>query len=58
VSLREVLRRMIVVSSNEATNMAVELVGLDAVREALAVCGAPSSKMERLFGDLEGLARG
>ncbi|MBJ2119471.1 serine hydrolase [Arthrobacter sp. MSA 4-2] len=58
VSLREVLRRMIVVSSNEATNMAVELVGLDAVRGALAVCGASSSKMERLFGDLEGLAAG
>ncbi|MHA7263452.1 serine hydrolase [Arthrobacter sp. TMN-37] len=58
VSLREVLRRMIVVSSNEATNMLVELVGLDAVREALAVCGAGSSKMERLFGDLEALEAG
>jgi beta-lactamase class A len=58
VSLRQVLRRMIVVSSNEATNMAVELVGLPAVREALEVCGAAASKMERLFGDLAGLEAG
>ena len=58
VSLREVLRRMIVVSSNEATNMAVELVGLAAVQEALEVCGAGASKMERLFGDLAGLEAG
>ncbi|WP_247828197.1 serine hydrolase [Arthrobacter antioxidans] len=58
VSLRDVLERMIAVSSNEATNMAVELVGLSAVAEALALCGAPSSFMQRLFGDLDGLQEG
>lgn len=56
--LREVVRRMIAVSSNEATNLVVELVGLPAVNAALRRCGAVSSKMERLFGDLEGLAAG
>ncbi|NJC21558.1 beta-lactamase class A [Arthrobacter pigmenti] len=56
--LREVLGRMITVSSNEATNMAVDLVGLPSVNTALEVCGAASSKMERLFGDLAGLEAG
>lgn len=56
--LREVLRRMITVSSNEATNMVVDLVGLPSVNSALGVCGAVSSKMERLFGDLAGLEAG
>ena len=58
VPLRDVLDRMITVSSNEATNMAVELVGLPAVAEALALCAAPSSFMQRLFGDLDGLREG
>ncbi|WP_026821015.1 serine hydrolase [Arthrobacter castelli] len=52
VSLNEVLRRMITVSSNEATNMVVELVGLDSINAALRNCGASDSKMERLIGDL------
>lgn len=51
--LHEVLARMVSASSNEATNMAVELVGFDAVNAALQRCGAPDARMERLIGDLE-----
>lgn len=57
-TLRRVLERMIVVSSNEATNLAVELVGFDAVNAVLADLGAGSSKMERLIGDLAALEAG
>ena len=58
VALRQVLRRMITISSNEATNMAVKLVGFDAVNAVLAHLGAVSSTMERLIGDLAALAAG
>lgn len=50
--LGEVLDRMIYRSSNEATNMAVELVGLDAVNDAITDAGLVSTKMKRLIGDL------
>ncbi|BCW66111.1 serine hydrolase [Arthrobacter sp. NicSoilB4] len=56
--LGAVLRRMITVSSNEATNLAVQLVGLPAVNAALAACGAGSSRMERLIGDIPALRAG
>lgn len=56
--LRDVLRRMITVSSNEATNMTVALTGFDAVNEALRICGAASSKMERIIGDVAALEAG
>lgn len=56
--LRAVLRRMITVSSNEATNLAVQLVGLPAVNSALTACGAGSSRMERLIGDIPALQAG
>jgi beta-lactamase class A len=58
VSLHDVLWRMVAVSSNEATNMAVGLVGLDAVADAFAVCGADRSVMQRLIYDLEGRSAG
>lgn len=58
MTLHDVLWRMIAVSSNEATNMAVGLVGLDAVAEAFAVCGATRSVMQRLISDLPGRAAG
>ncbi len=58
VALRQVLRRMIVVSSNEATNLAVALVGFGAVNAVLTDLGAVSSKMERLIGDLAALDAG
>jgi beta-lactamase class A len=56
--LHQVLRRMVTVSSNEATNLAVQLVGLPAVNAALAACGAGSSRMERLIGDIPALRAG
>ena len=56
--LRDVLERMIVVSSNEATNMVVELVGLDAVNRALADSGATASVFGRKYSDLEAEAHG
>lgn len=56
--LRAVLRRMVTVSSNEATNLAVQLVGLPAVDAALSACGAGSSRMERLIGDIPALRAG
>ncbi|WGW13172.1 class A beta-lactamase-related serine hydrolase [Saxibacter everestensis] len=49
--LRDVLWRMVAVSSNEATNMTVELVGFPAIAEAFALCGARSAKMERFICD-------
>ncbi|MGG5171890.1 serine hydrolase [Pseudarthrobacter sp. J1738] len=56
--LSEVLRRMITVSSNEATNLVVQLVGLPAVNDALSACGAASSRMERMIGDIPALRAG
>ena len=58
MSVHDVLWRMIAVSSNEATNMAAGLVGLDAVAEAFAACGASRSVMQRLLSDLPGRAAG
>jgi beta-lactamase class A len=48
----DVIERMIVVSSNEATNMVVELVGRDAANAALADAGATSSSFGRKYSDL------
>jgi beta-lactamase class A len=56
--LSDVLERMVVVSSNEATNMVVELVGLDAVNRALADAGATVSVFGRKYSDLEAEALG
>ena len=50
--LVDVIERMIVVSSNEATNMVVELVGRDAANAALADAGATSSSFGRKYSDL------
>lgn len=58
MELLEVIRRMIVVSSNEATNMIASLVGVDRVTEAFASCGALQTKMERIFGDYAALNDG
>ncbi|MSR98492.1 serine hydrolase [Arthrobacter sp. BL-252-APC-1A] len=58
MSLAAVLDRMITVSSNAATNMAVDLVGFDAVNRALAGTGAASSFMQRYIGDLAALEAG
>nr|WP_197679198.1 serine hydrolase [Auraticoccus monumenti] len=49
--LSEVVERMIVVSSNEATNMVVERLGLTSVARVLADAGADGVRMGRPFGD-------
>ena len=56
--LGDVAERMIVVSSNEATNMLVELLGRDAVNAALADAGATSSMFGRKYCDAAAAALG
>ena len=51
MTLADVIERMIVVSSNEATNMVVELLGRDVVNAALADAGATSSTFGRKYSD-------
>jgi beta-lactamase class A len=51
MALTEVLGRMIYASSNAATNLVIDLVGLPEISRALAICGAPTAKMERLISD-------
>lgn len=50
--LSDVVERMITVSSNEATNMVAERVGLPAVNRALADAGATGSVFGRKYSDL------
>ena len=54
--LADVVERMVVVSSNEATNMVVELVGRDAANAALADAGATSSSFGRKYSDFAAAA--
>ena len=54
--LADVVERMVVVSSNEATNMVVELLGRDAANAALADAGATSSSFGRKYSDLAAAA--
>jgi beta-lactamase class A len=56
--LGDVVERMVVVSSNEATNMVVELLGRDAVNAVLADAGATSSTFGRKYSDLAAAALG
>ena len=56
--LAGVVERMVVVSSNEATNMATELVGLDAVNAALADAGALSTTYGCKYSDFAAAAQG
>lgn len=49
---------MVVVSSNEATNLVLSVVGYDAVAEALEACGCRASRVERQIGDLAARAAG
>jgi beta-lactamase class A len=51
VPLAEALGRMVYASSNSGTNMVLELTGMEAAAEALDLCGAKSSKLERLISD-------
>lgn len=56
--LAELAERMIVVSSNEATNLCYELIGFDAVNAVLADAGALASRVSRKFGDFAAAAAG
>ncbi|WP_312179540.1 serine hydrolase [Arthrobacter sp.] len=51
VTLAEALGRMVYASSNSGTNMVLELTGMEAAAEALSLCGAESSRLERLISD-------
>lgn len=57
-TLHTVLERMITVSSNEATNLAIELLGFPAINASLVACGAENAFMDRLYGDMDALAAG
>lgn len=54
--LADVVERMIVVSSNEATNLLYELIGFDGVNQVLADAGAQHSQVRRKFGDFAAAA--
>lgn len=56
IPLTEVAERMIVVSSNEATNLLYDLIGFDVVNAVLAAAGAPASRVGRKFGDFAAAA--
>ena len=57
-TIAHLVARMIELSSNEATNILVGLVGLDAVNAAFELCSARSTRMQRLIGDLAAAAAG
>lgn len=50
-SVAELVRMMIVRSSNEATNVLFDRLGAARIAEAFALCGAASTRMERRIGD-------
>jgi beta-lactamase class A len=51
VAVSELVDRMITVSSNEASNLLLGLVGFEAVTGVLQELGARNSRAQRLFGD-------
>jgi beta-lactamase class A len=58
VSIAELIRMMIGRSSNEATNLLVDRIGLDAISETIAICELQQTTMERRIGDLAADDRG
>lgn len=58
VAVSELLVRMIDRSSNEATDHALTLVGLDAVAAVAAGLGLRATRVERMIGDASALDRG
>ena len=58
MSFATTVERMVVVSSNEATNMVTEVVGLPAVAAALADAGATSSSYDSMYSDFAAAAQG
>src|SRR5699024_5622902 len=57
VTVRELLRRMIDRSSNEATDHVLTLIGLEAVAETIAGLGLSGTRVERLIGDAAAIER-
>lgn len=52
IAVGDILERMITVSSNEATNMAYDLVGKEAVAAVFADAGCTHSALGRKYGDM------
>ncbi|ROR73215.1 serine hydrolase [Bogoriella caseilytica] len=52
ISVGDILERMITVSSNEATNMAYDLVGKESVAAVFADAGCTHSALGRKYGDM------
>jgi beta-lactamase class A len=52
VSIANLIDVMISRSSNEATNLLVDRIGLDAVSKSIAACGLRHTTMERRIGDV------
>lgn len=53
LTVAEVLTPMITRSTNEATNLAMQLVGLDAIGQVVSDLGLASTRIERLIGDVD-----
>lgn len=58
IAVRELARRMIDRSSNEATDQLLELVGLPALAAVVGELGLGATRVERAIGDGSALARG
>ncbi|MBO0611258.1 serine hydrolase [Myceligenerans salitolerans] len=56
--LADVAERMVVVSSNEATNMLIERVGFEACNRVLSDAGCADSVLSRLYSDLAAAGAG
>lgn len=50
--VRQILEQMITVSSNEATNVVIDLVGRQAIADVLSEAGCQHSVLGRRYGDL------
>lgn len=51
MTVRDAAVLMMTISDNSATNMCIDLVGLDAVRQTMDACGCPNTQLFRRLGD-------
>lgn len=58
VTLKDLLTLMIIVSDNTATNMVIDIVGVDNVNSTLRALGCAGTTLMRKMYDWEGVARG
>jgi beta-lactamase class A len=58
MSLRDYATLMVIVSDNTATNLLIDVVGMDAVTARMAALGMPSIKLRRKMIDLAAARRG